>query len=321
MSARQAIIKWYADLGLAITTQRIALTASTSEAYAMLFKLLADPGDEILVPCPSYPLFEILARAECVQPVPYRLAYDGGWFLDFDSLRRAVSVRTKAIVVVNPNNPTGSYLKKQEARQLAMLAQEHALAIISDEVFMTYPAEPSDGEQVFSLIGLDDVLSFSLNGLSKAAGMPQMKLGWIVVNGPESLAASTVTKLELLLDSYLSVSTPVQKALPELLRIGAEIKKMIDSRLRANRAALDALAGGLVNPLASEGGWSSIVQVPSVRSEDEWIHMLLADHGVIAQPGYFYDMQREAYLVISLLTDPLDLTGAIGKLERLTAGC
>jgi alanine-synthesizing transaminase len=321
MAARQIIAAWYGAQGIPAEAHRIALTASTSEAYAVLFKLLCDSGDEILIPYPSYPLFDYLARAEAVKTTPYQLMYDGGWFMDFASVQKALSARTKAIVVVNPNNPTGSFLKHHEARKLALLAEQHELALISDEVFMSYPAAISSGRQVRSLIGHNDVLSFSLNGLSKAAGMPQMKLGWIAVNGPQKDVDSALAKLELLLDSYLSVATPVQAALAELLQIGAGIQLKIDSRLRQNRAALAILNNSAVEPLASEGGWSAILQIPSIRTEEDWITKLLAEEGVVVQPGYFYDMAKEAFIVLSLIASPADFAEGLHKLIRLAGRC
>ena len=315
--ARHAIATWYEAQGIQVAENRIALTASTSEAYAMLFKLLCDPRDEVLVPNPSYPLFEYLARAEGVMTSPYRLGYDGGWYLDIDSVRQALSTRSKAIVVVNPNNPTGSYLKDREVAQLTALAAEHRCALVSDEVFMTYPAA-STSAQTSSLIGNEGALCFSLNGLSKAAGMPQMKLGWIVASGPADEADAAIGRLELLLDNYLSVGTPVQKALPELLRIGSGVHAKINARLRRNTAELNMLRNSAVHVLASEGGWSAILQVPSVLSEEVWIGRLLMEHGVIVQPGYFYDMAQEAYLVVSLLADPADFAPGIDRV-RLVA--
>jgi alanine-synthesizing transaminase len=317
LSARRVIVDWYATQGIRTDANRIALTASTSEAYSILFKLLCDPGEEILIPSPSYPLFEYLARAEGVRTTPYQLVYDGGWFVDFESIRNAISPRTKAIVVVNPNNPTGSFLKKREVSELMEVAARHGLALISDEVFMNYAAVES-GDQVRSLIGHDDaVLSFSLNGLSKEAGMPQMKIAWIVVSGQEKEASSALMKLELLLDSYLSVGTPVQRVLGELLRIGFGIRAKIGSRLRENREALSALAGSPARELASEGGWSVILQVPRVRTEEAWITSLLAEYGVVVQPGYFYDMANEAFLVVSLISPPEIFSAGIGRLRLL----
>ena len=321
-AARQIVASWYVGQGIPATPSRIALTASTSEAYSVLFKLLCNPGDEILIPCPSYPLFEYLARAEAVNTVPYQLPHDGGWFIDFDSLQRAISRRTKAIVIVNPNNPTGSFLKVAEKKKLASLAEKHDIALISDEVFMTYPAAASPGPgQIRTLIGHDEILSFSLNGLSKAAGMPQMKLGWIAVNGPRKEIAATLPKLELLLDSYLSVATPVQCALGELLKIGSGLHRKIAGRLQRNREALVVFEGSSVEPLRAEGGWSVILQVPNVRTEEEWLKELLASGGVVVQPGYFYDMPKEAFLVVSLLADPGEFAEGIDKLKHLALRC
>ncbi len=316
--ARESIAEWYARQGIAVARNRIALCASTSEAYSILFKLLCNPGDEVLVPSPSYPLFEYLAQVEAVRTSAYRLVYDGGWFIDLDSLRNALSERTRAIVVVNPNNPTGSYLKTHELNALMEIAARGDLALISDEVFTTYPSGPVD-DCVGSLIGHDEVLSFSLNGLSKSAGMPQMKLGWMIVNGPEREAVSALDKLELLLDSYLSVGTPVQRALPDLLALGATIHAQINERLRQNRAALETLRESPVGALASEAGWLAILRVPAMRAEEAWISSLLMEHGVVIQPGYFYDMAAEAYLVVSLLIKPENFAAGLAKV-KLVAG-
>jgi hypothetical protein len=313
---RQTIANWYGRQGISASPDRIALTASTSEAYSILFKLLCDPGDEVLVPTPSYPLFDYLARADAVKTVPYQLTYDGGWFTDMDSVRQSVTSRTKAIVIVNPNNPTGSFTKMSEYTALGELAAKIGLALISDEVFMTYPLAASS-DALRTLIANSSVLSFSLNGLSKALGMPQMKLGWIVINGPERDRELAKSKLELLLDSYLSVGTPVQRALPALFQIGAEIQSRIDTRLRENRQVLQALEKSSIQALSTEGGWSAILQVPNVRSEDAWITTLLSKHNVVVQPGYFYDMPKEAYLVLSLLPRTEDFLAGINCLKRL----
>jgi aspartate/methionine/tyrosine aminotransferase len=318
LQARSAIADWSAAHKMPLAPGRIALTASTSEAYSILFKLLCNPGDEVLIPNPSYPLFEYLAKAEAVKTVPYRLAYDGAWFLDLDSVKRAISARSKAIVLVNPNNPTGSFLRKGEVDALKSLAASHGLALICDEVFMTYPTAKT-ADHVLSLIGHNELLSFSLNGLSKAAGMPQMKLAWIVVNGPHEEADSALEKLDLLFDNYLSVATPVQQALGSLFEIGIGIHSQIDSRLLENRAALNVFADSAVSVLPSEGGWSAILRVPAVQTEEAWISSSLLDHGVVIQPGYFYDMPQEAYLVVSLLTQPADFSTGVGRLRELVA--
>jgi len=316
--ARLAIADWYAARAIPASAQRLAITASTSEAYSLLFKLLCNPGDEVLIPQPSYPLFEYLAKAEGVKTVPYRLSYDGGWFLDLDSVKRAISARSKAIVLVNPNNPTGSFLRKAELAALQSLAIGHGLALLCDEVFMTYPAGEASG-RVTTLIGQNEVLSFSLNGLSKAAGMPQMKLAWMAVNGPGDEVASALARLDLLLDNYLSVATPVQQALGGLLRIGEAIHSNIDARLRQNRVALQIMGDSPIEVLACEGGWSAILRVPTVLTEDAWITNLLIEQNVVIQPGYFYDMVNEAYLVVSLLAKPEDFSVGIERLRQLAA--
>jgi len=321
IDARQAIIRRLEKrLGsVRISPANLALTASTSEGYAVLFKLLANPGDEILVPTPSYPLFDYLAQLEALRPRPYRLAYDGSWFIDFASLEDAVSERTRALIVVNPNNPTGSFLRVAEFERLRAFALRHRLPLISDEVFTDYVfAESAD--QVRTLNGRHELLSFTLNGLSKAAGMPQMKLGWIAVNGPPAERDAACSRLELILDTYLSVSAPVQLATESLLVIGRTIQDRISVRVRNNVAALDELlAGSAVHRLHSDGGWSAVLRVPQILSEEEWITRLLQEQGVIVQPGYFFDMQGEALLVVSLLTPEERFGEGIRRILKLTS--
>jgi alanine-synthesizing transaminase len=300
--ARQAIADWYGRRDIQVSSEQLALTASTSEAYALLFKLLCNPGDEVLVPAPSYPLFEYLARLESVEIVPYRLLYDGTWFVDFASMRAAISERTRAVVIVNPNNPTGSFLKSHETAELLTIAQEHNLPIVADEVFMDYPFA-AFRDSARTLIGFNSVLSFSLGGLSKSAGMPQMKLAWIAVNGGPEVRADVRRRLELLLDTYLSVATPVQNALGELLTIGSGIARQIATRIERNRAALqEILKDSPVHVLHAEGGWSAILQLPNVRREEAWVGELIIGQRVLVQPGYFFDMASEPYAVASLLT-------------------
>jgi alanine-synthesizing transaminase len=274
-----------AEYGVAV--ERVVLTTSTSEAYSWLFKLLCDPDDEVLVPQPSYPLFDYLAALENVVAKPYSLLYDDGWFVDVHDID--VTERTRAIVVVNPNNPTGSYLKPSELDYLVALARKHDLAIISDEVFSDYVI---DGGGIRSLIHLEDTVTFCLNGLSKLIGLPQMKLGWIIANDRASLE-----RLELIADTYLSVGTPVQCALPQLLAMKADVQKQIMHRVRENLALV---------PQARrvEGGWYAVLQVPRTRSEEQWVLDLLEQQNVLVQPGYFYDFDSEAFLVLSLLTPP-----------------
>jgi alanine-synthesizing transaminase len=314
--ARQAVRDYYARRGLRVETERILLTASTSEAYAYLFKLLTDPGDQVLVPRPSYPLFEFLADMESVEARPYPLAYHGGWSIDMDALAAAVTPRTRAVALVNPNNPTGSYVKRGELASIARLCAARGLALISDEVFSDYALGP-DAERVRSLAGMEECLAFSMSGLSKIAGLPQMKLGWIVVSGPEAPRREAFEKLEWIADTYLSVGTPVQSAAARLLAAGEEVQGQIRARTAANLAwARAALAGSPATILPVEGGWYVTLQVPRVRSEEEWALVLL-ENGVLVQPGFFYDFEAEAFLIVSLLTAPEPFREGVGRLRAL----
>ena len=281
----------------------ILLTASTSEAYALLFKLLADPGDEVLIPRPSYPLFDYLAALESVRVVEYPLVHHGGWVVDFEVLARKITPRTRAIVVVNPNNPTGSYLKKSELAQLTDLCSNHSLAILSDEVFCDY-ALADDPRRVSSLVGQEEVLGFSLSGLSKLVGLPQLKLGWIATSGPAEARRAALERLELIADTYLSVGTPVQWAAPELLALRETMQKQILDRVRENLAFLQSQIGpeSPWRVLQPEGGWYAVVQAPRIHSEEDWVLTLLGDDNVLVQPGFFFDFENEAFLVASLLT-------------------
>ncbi len=314
--ARQAIARFYAERAIPLSRDQILLTASTSEAYALLFKLFCDPEDEILAPVPSYPLFDFLARLESVRIASYRLCYDGLWFIDFASLRERISRRTRAIVIVNPNNPTGSFLKDCEKKELFELAEKYNLPIISDEVFMDYSLA-STSQQVTTLIGSASVLSFSLNGLSKMAGMPQMKLGWVAVNGPSAEREIVRERLEVLLDTYLSVNTPVQHALPELLKIGGAVQHQIGERLKQNLGAIDRIVqNSPAHRLHVEGGWSAIIRLPQTATEDAWVARLVEEQDVIVQPGYFFDMGSEPYVVVSLITPPESLEEGLRRIAR-----
>ncbi|MBV8865636.1 MAG: pyridoxal phosphate-dependent aminotransferase [Acidobacteriaceae bacterium] len=315
--ARLAVSNLYREQGFEIAPSRVALTASTSEAYGLLFKLLCDPGDDILVPAPSYPLFEYLAGLENVRPVPYRLQYDGSWFIDFTNLREQISPRTRALIVVTPNNPTGSFLKSWELQRLAELAREMRVSIISDEVFMSYEFG-TDPQRVKTMVGEDSVLSFSLNGLSKAAAMPQMKLAWIVINGPLVEREVGRERLGLLLDTYLSVNTPVQLALPALFEIGARIRSELCALSRENLTnAQKFFEGSPIEILHTEGGWSALLRLPSIQREEDWINRLLSEKNVLMQPGFFFDMPSEAYAVASLIIDRSEFQEGISRLRQL----
>ncbi|HBY64691.1 MAG TPA: hypothetical protein DEH78_33135, partial [Solibacterales bacterium] len=290
----------------------------TSESYSWLFKLLADPGDEVLVPRPSYPLFDYLATFESVRPKPYRLEYHKRWEIDLASVESAVTERTRALVIVNPNNPTGSFLKTHERKALLEIAHRHSLAVISDEVFFDYPFDDAAPGRA-SLLGEASALTFTLSGLSKVAGLPQMKLGWMIVQGPPALKAAALERLELIADTYLSVGTPVQVAAPALLALAVEFQTALRARLNDNLAALRLLLDA--NPscelLHVEGGWYATLRVPRVRSEDEWALALLERCGVLVQPGYFYDFESEAYLVLSLMTRPVAFREGVARLLAL----
>jgi len=289
-SAREAVA---AAAGAPV--EDVLLTVSTSEAYSYLLKLFCNPGDAVLVPEPSYPLFEHLTALEGVAAAPYRLAYDGAWHIDFSTVRAGAA---RAIIVVSPNNPTGSYLKTGELARLAALG----LPLIVDEVFADYPlAPPSDAVHLAARPNAP-VLTFSLGGLSKSAGLPQLKLGWIVAGGPGRAAA--LDKLELIADCYLSVATPVQLAAPKLLALGAEVRDAIRARVRRNRDALAARLPPSLTLLPAEAGWSAILRFPATRSDEELALALLRDHDTLVHPGYFFDLTGGTFLVVSLLPTP-----------------
>lgn len=315
LSARRTICDWYRERGIDVAPHQVVLTASSSESYSLLFKLFCDAGDEILAPIPSYPLFEYLAQLESVRIVPYRLRYDGSWFIDFAHLRQRLSSRTRAIVLVNPNNPTGSFLKRREVHELFDLAREHKLPIISDEVFMDYSFGAS-AERVRTLSEGDSVLSFSLNGLSKSAGMPQMKLGWILLNGPQADRNLVRERLAVVLDTYLSVNTPVQRALGALLQTGALLRREISSRITSNIQTLDrTFSGSSAHRLHVEGGWSAVVQLPKTRGEQAWLTELVEQYSTVVHPGYLFDMEDEPYIVVSLITAPEAFTEGVTRIR------
>ncbi len=312
--ARDAVAAYYAARGRATERDRILLTASTSEGYAYLFKLLCDPGDQVLVPRPSYPLFEFLANMESVEIGRYPLSYHGGWGIDTDGLKAAITDRTRAVVLVNPNNPTGSYVKRAEMEALRAIT---SAALISDEVFADYAFAPDDQRIPMVAAEPGASLTFSMSGLSKVAGFPQMKLGWIVAGGPEPLWREAMAKLEWIADTYLSVGTPVQWAAAGLLAAGETVQRQIRKRTADNlgfaRAALAGSAAGILNV---EGGWYMVIQVPRIRSEEEWALGLLAREEVLVQPGFFFDFESEAFLVASLLTPPSVFQEGIQRLRH-----
>jgi alanine-synthesizing transaminase len=308
-SARRAVSELWQSRGIAVPETRIALTASTSEAYSFVFKLLCDPGDEVLVPAPSYPLFEHLATLEGVTLVPYRLGFDGAWFVDHAALSERVTERTRAVLVVTPNNPTGSFLRRDELGRLAGLG----LPIVSDEVFGEYPLLDGAG-RARSVLEVDDVLVIALDGLSKLAALPQWKLAWMSFGGPVPLVEEALARLELVLDTFLSPSTPIQRALPELLRTRNVAGDAIRARLRENHAALVAACrDSALTPLAVEGGWYAVLRLPATRTDEEYALSLL-ERGVLVQPGYFFDFGDAPHVVLSLLTPRTDFDQGIARL-------
>jgi aspartate/methionine/tyrosine aminotransferase len=304
IDARQAVASEYAARGVPVDARRIVLTASTSEAYAFLFKLVTDPGDAVLVPQPSYPLFELLTRLDGVRAEPYRLQRADDWAIDRDGVRHAITAATRAILVVTPNNPTGSMLRADDRDWLVALALEQGLALVSDEVFADYPIAPHS--EATSLAGEHRVLTFVLGGLSKSAGLPQVKLAWIVVSGPDDLATQAVERLAVIADSYLSVSTPVQTAAARLIEGGREVRAAIAGRIRRNFDRLQSFAAThpALTVFTPEGGWSAVVRVPATESEESLVLRLLDEAGVLVHPGYFFDFSEEAFLVLSLLPSP-----------------
>jgi len=314
--ARGAVAAYYAQRRLEVSSAGIHLTASSSEGYSWLFKLLADQGEAVLVPQPSYPLFDFLATLEGVRLIPYQLRYYHhlGWRIDFESIADALTTDVRAIILVTPNNPTGSFVKKDELARLNQLCQQHHLALIVDEVFSDY-AIGDDPQRVESLVGNDQSLTFVLSGLSKVLALPQMKLGWIVTCGPPALVDEAIERLDLIADTFLSAGAPVQHALPAWLNQRPLIQRAILDRLRTN---LDCLANHpQLDPhrlLRCEGGWYATLEIPRYIPEDELILRLLEQENLLVHPGYFFDFEREAFLVISLLPAPEIFSSALPRL-------
>jgi aspartate/methionine/tyrosine aminotransferase len=319
--AREAVSATYLGRGLRISPDRIVLTASTSEAYSVLFKLLCEPGrSSVLAPVPSYPLFEHLTRLDGVEMRQYALDYHGVWSLGDGEVSRAWSGDTRAVLAVSPNNPTGSIIRERDAAELVAACASGRAALIVDEVFCDYPlCDPLPAPPSFSA---PPCLLFRLGGLSKSAGLPQVKLGWMAVDGPADLVAEALDRLELICDSYLSVATPVQVAVPELIERGREIHDQIAARVRGNYRMLHARVGPEhgVTALHAEAGWSAVLRVPATATEEQLALDLLARHAAVVHPGYFFDFPHEAFLIVSLLPDPDTFArGVDAILERVRA--
>ena len=320
-SAREAVASYLRRHDLDVDGRRVVLTASTSEAYGLLFKLLCDHGDEVAILRPSYPLLEYLVRLESVVSVPYALECHTKWEVDVTALRSRITARTRAVVMVNPNNPTGSFVSSDEFRDITALCRQHGLALIVDEVFGFYPLTMSGrGPSV-----LDEdpaVLTFVLGGLSKAVGLPGLKLGWVVLTGPTGPVATALERLELICDTYLSVATPVQLALGALLHQGRHVTRRIAARVRQNYACLARIVPEhpAADLLPVEGGWYAVIRVPATVSEEQLALDLLERAHVLVHPGYFFDFSRAAFLVISLLPEPHQFESAARQVLSLAAG-
>jgi aspartate/methionine/tyrosine aminotransferase len=313
-SARRAVANDIGRLGVSVAPRQVVLTASTSEAYSLLFKLLCDPGDIVLVPRPSYPLVEHLTRLDGVGLEHYSLEFHGQWAVDIDGLRdrlaRRSGGRIRAMVVVTPNNPTGSVLDDEQLETVVHLARAHDIALIADEVFADYVL--SDRRPA-SVLRQGTALTFALGGLSKSVGLPQVKLGWIAITGPSADVEPAMDRLETICDAYLSVSTPVQLALPALLGEGAAVRTQIHARIRENYAALARAVAEhpWCSLLSADAGWYAVIQVPATRSEEAIVVDLVERRGIVVHPGYFYDFEREAFLVVSLLPEPAVFSDAV----------
>jgi alanine-synthesizing transaminase len=317
LDAREAVASTYTARGLPVDASCVVLTASTSEAYALLFKLLADPGDAVLVPQPSYPLFDLLTRLEGVAPAPYRLVRNDDWSIDRESLQDAVTPAARAVLVVSPNNPTGSMLRADDREWLVATARAHDLALISDEVFADYPLMPRP--DATSLAAEERALTFTLGGLSKAAGLPQIKLAWIVVTGPGVPVRQAIDRLAVIADSYLSVSTPVQTAASALIEAGRATRDAISARTRRNLEQLRSVWSSYpsLTVLMPEGGWSVVVRVPAIDGEETLALKLLGEAGVLVHPGYFFDFHEQAFLVLSLLPEPQIFDEAVRRIALM----
>ena len=357
LAAREAVAGYYRDRsgwgerdvasnvasdGIDVDPERIVLTTSTSEGYSFVFRLLCNAGDELLVPKPSYPLFEFLADLQDVRLVPYPLIYDHGWQMDFPSLERAVTQRTRGVVVVHPNNPTGSFVSAGEVDSLNAFCRERGLAVIADEVFLDYGLEtsgakaptqaelyrsdegaaPPKGESALpkrephrSFTGDAEVLTFTLSGLSKIAALPQMKVAWVVTSGPRELAAQAMGRLEVIADTYLSMNAPMQWAVPALLEQRVGVQRQLLERIRANLAELDRQLAGqeACSRLDVKGGWYAVMRVPVTRSDEELAIELVREKAVVVHPGHFYDFPEDGYLVLSLITCEAEFSEGMGR--------
>ena len=313
-AARGAVAAYYKNQHATdVDPERLILTTSTSEGYSFVFRLLCNPGDELLVPKPSYPLFEFLADLDDVKLIPYPLLYDHGWQIDFPSLLQAVTDRTRAVVVVHPNNPTGSFVHREEMQELNRFCRKHSLAIIADEVFLDYAHERST-RQTFA--SNQEALTFTLSGISKISALPQMKVAWIATSGPAPEVEAAQSRLEVIADTYLSMNAPIQWATPVLLEQRKEIQPQLLARLLANLAELDRQLATQTTcqRLVVEGGWYVVLRVPVTQTDEELAIDMLRTKSVLVHPGHFYDFPSDGYLVLSLITPEPDFCAGVRRL-------
>jgi alanine-synthesizing transaminase len=314
LEARQAVCSYYSESHqFDSDPERLLLTTSTSEAYSYVFRLLCNPGDEILVPKPSYPLFEFLADLSDVKLIPYPLLYDHGWQIDFDSLKKAATPNARAVILVHPNNPTGSYVSASETAALNVFCRNHNLALIADEVFLDYS---HDRKPRHSFITNQDALTFTLSGISKISALPQMKLAWITASGPLEIVEEAGARLEIIADTYLSANAPIQLAAPVLLDQRHQIQPVLLDRLRSNLAELDTQLAShpSCTRLQVDGGWYAILRVPVIETDEDLAIRLVRDAAVSVHPGHFYDFPSDGHLVLSLITEPAEFREGIARL-------
>ena len=308
--AREALAAFLHEQGNTATADDLYILSSTSEAYSWLIKLLCNAGDAVLAPKPGYPLIESIARLECVDMIEYQQRFDGSWYIDVAELREALEGedggRIRALVLINPNNPTGSYVKASEREAIVRLCHDHEVAIIADEVFYDYDLEPFDGNA--RLAGETGTLTFALDGFSKTLAAPHAKVGWIQVSGPAAEVDEAKRRLDVVADDYLPMSEIIAKQIPAMLGAAAaqtaRVRERVQTTLAALHTMLDDDEQGMVSVLRAEGGWNVLLRVPSVLDENELVLSMIEKHGISGQPGYFFDMTSNGYLAISLLPEP-----------------
>jgi aspartate/methionine/tyrosine aminotransferase len=315
-SARSAVAEYYAEHAAHVSIDDIFFTTSTSEAYSYAFRLLCNPGDELLIPAPSYPLFDFLADIQDVKLARYPLLYDHGWQIDFHALEQAITPRTRGVIVVHPNNPSGHFAKRAEIEKLNSTCSARNLAIIADEVFLDFSLQT---ERPLSFAANTEALTFTTSGLSKICGLPQMKAAWLAVSGPQNLKSEALARLEVIADTYLSMNAPIQLAMPAFLAQRLSFQSQLLTRIQRNLAELDRqlAAQKVCSRITVEGGWYAVVRVPATGSDEDLALSLLNDKGVYLHPGHFFDFPQDGYLVVSLISPEIDFSQGIARLLTL----